>query len=201
MRGRWFLLGFLAGALLSFVVYYSALHTARVQAKSEAPPRAVVAPANTVINSAIASPISVPISSPIGGLRRSELRDSFNETHFGHRHEAVDIMEPRGTPVLAVADGVIAKLFQSKAGGNTIYEFDAAGAYCYYYAHLDHYAEGLADGARVTRGQTIGYVGSTGNASANAPHLHFGVNVTGPEHKWSDGTPIDPYPLLLEGVK
>jgi murein DD-endopeptidase MepM/ murein hydrolase activator NlpD len=193
MRVRWFLLGFLAGALLSFVVYYSAQHTAHVQAKTEATPRAAAEPASPMKSTAIAPPIA--------GLRRSELRDSFNETHFGHRHEAIDIMEPRGTPVLAVTDGVIAKLFQSKAGGNTIYELDAAATYCYYYAHLDHYAEGLADGAKVTRGQTIGYVGFTGNASPHAPHLHFGVNVEGPDHKWSNGTPIDPYPLLLEAVK
>lgn len=197
MRGRWFLMGFLAGALLSFVVYYSALHMSYVQAKTTALPPAAAATTNPVTSTAIAP----PISSPIGGLKRSELRDSFNETHFGHRHEAIDIMEPRGTPVLAVTDGVIAKLFQSKAGGNTIYEFDTAGNYCYYYAHLDHYAEGLADGAKVTRGQVIGYVGFTGNASPNAPHLHFGVNLTGPDHKWYEGTPVDPYPLLLDSVK
>lgn len=145
MRGRWFLLGFLAGALLSFVVYYSAQHTARVQAKT-----AAATPARPVDSSAITS----PISSPIGGLRRAELRDSFNENHFGHRHEAIDIMEPRGTPVRAVTDGVIAKLLQSKAGGNTIYEFDARGTYCYYYAHLDHYAEGIGEGTKVTRGKS-----------------------------------------------
>lgn len=192
MRGRWFLLGFLAGALASFVVYYSAQHAAHVQAKT-----AAATPARPVDSPALAS----PISSPIRGLRRSELRDSFNETHFGHRHEAIDIMEPRGTPVLAVTDGVIAKLLHSQAGGNTIYEFDAGGAYCYYYAHLDHYAEGIGEGAKVMRGEVIAYVGSTGNASPGAPHLHFGVNVEGPEHKWSGGTAIDPYPLLLEAAR
>ena len=193
MRGRCFLLGFLAGALLSFVVYYSAQHAARVEAKTAALPRVSVAPASPASSATIASPIA--------GLRRSELRDSFNETHFGHRHEAIDIMAPRGTPVLAVVDGVIAKLLQNKAGGNTIYELDAGGTYSYYYAHLDHYAEGLAEGAKVTRGEIIGYVGSTGNASPEAPHLHFGVSVAGPDHKWSGGAPIDPYPLLLEAVK
>lgn len=192
MRGRWFVLGFLAGALLSFVVYYSAQRVARVQAKT-----VTATPARPVDNTTIAS----PISSPIGGLKRSDLRDSFNETHFGHRHEAIDIMEPHGTPVLAVTDGVIAKLVQSKAGGNTIYEFDSRETYRYYYAHLDHYAAGIAEGAKVTRGEVIAYVGSTGNASPGAPHLHFGVDLTGPEHKWSGGTPIDPYPLLLEAVK
>jgi murein DD-endopeptidase MepM/ murein hydrolase activator NlpD len=193
MRARWFLLGFLAGALLSFVVYYSAQHTTQAQAKTQPARPATSAPASPAIGSQIASPIQ--------GLTRSELRDSFNETHFGHRHEAVDIMEPRGTPVLAVTDGVIAKLLQSRAGGNSIYQFDRAARYCYYYAHLDRYAEGIADGVEVTRGEVIGYVGSTGNASPNAPHLHFGVSLVGPDHKWSDGTPIDPYPLLLAAAK
>ncbi len=193
MRARWFFLGFFAGALLSFVVYYSAQRTMQAHAKTQPPGQATAAPG--------APATSSPIGPPIAGLRRSDLRDSFNETHFGHRHEAIDIMEPRGTPVLAVTDGVIAKLQHSKAGGNTIYQFDTTGNYCYYYAHLDHYAEGLSDGAKVTRGEIIGYVGSTGDASPDAPHLHFGVNLAGPEHKWSGGAPIDPYPLLLEAAK
>ena len=193
MRARWFLLGFLAGALLSFIVYYSAQHATRAQAKAQPPLPVATAPARPVVTGQIASPIA--------GLKRSELRDSFNETHFGHKHEAIDIMEPRGTPVLAVTDGAIAKLLQSKAGGNMIYQFDTAARYCYYYAHLDHYAEGIADGVEVTRGQVIAYVGSTGNASPNAPHLHFGVSLVGPDHKWWEGTPIDPYPLLLEAAK
>lgn len=193
MRARWFLLGFLAGALLSFIVYYSAQHTTRAQAKTQPPEPVATAPARPAATDQIASPIA--------GLKRSELRDSFNETHFGHKHEAIDIMEPRGTPVLAVADGVIAKLLRSKAGGNMIYQFDRTATYCYYYAHLDHYAEGIADGVEVSRGEVIGYVGSTGNASPNAPHLHFGVNLVGPDHKWWEGTPINPYALLLEAVK
>lgn len=191
MRTRWFILGFLAGALLSFIVYYSALHTAHVLAETEPP----ASPAAS--NPAVAS----TIASPIAGLKRSELHDSFNETHFGHRHEAIDIMEPRGTPVLAVTDGVIAKLVESRAGGNMIYQFDTAGNYCYYYAHLDHYAKGLADNAKVTRGEVIGYVGSTGDASPDAPHLHFGVKLADPDHKWFHGAPIDPFPLLLNSAK
>ena len=193
MRRRWFLLGFFAGALLSFIVYYSAEHATHAQAKTQALTPAIVAPAPPAVSSQIASPIA--------GLKRSELRDSFNETHFGHKHEAIDIMEPRGTPVLAVTDGSIAELLQSRAGGNSIYQFDIASRYCYYYAHLDHYAEGIADGVQVTRGEVIGYVGSTGNASPNAPHLHFGISLVGPDHKWSGGTPIDPYPLLLAAAK
>ncbi len=136
------------------------------------------------------------IASPIQGVKASQLHDSFNEIHHGHRHQAIDIMEPAGTPVRAVVDGTIRKLFLSKAGGNTIYEFDGAGTYCYYYAHLDHYVDGLHEGMRVFRGEVIGYVGSTGDASPAAPHLHFAIYVLGPERRWWKGTAIDPYPVL-----
>ena len=112
---------------------------------------------------------------PIEGLKASELRDNFEEIHNGHRHEAIDIIKPNGTPARAVVDGTIRKLFFSKAGGNTIYEFDEASNYCYYYAHLDHYANELYEGMHVSRGTVIGYVGSTGNASLPAPHLHFAI--------------------------
>jgi murein DD-endopeptidase MepM/ murein hydrolase activator NlpD len=101
---------------------------------------------------------------PIRGLALTNLRDTFEEVHDGHKHEAIDIMEPRGTPVHAVVSGTIRKLFLSKPGGNTIYQFDEMGVYCYYYAHLDGYAEGLHEGMRVKSGDVIGFVGSTGNA-------------------------------------
>src|SRR6266511_6059428 len=118
---------------------------------------------------------------PIRGLRLTELRDTFDEVHHGHRHEAIDIVAPRGTPVHAVVSGTIQKLFLSKAGGNTIYEFDDAGVYCYYYAHLDRYAKELREGMRVKRGSVIGFVGSTGNADPRTPHLHFAIFRLGPE--------------------
>jgi murein DD-endopeptidase MepM/ murein hydrolase activator NlpD len=140
---------------------------------------------------------SIPaITPPIQGIKAYQLRDSFNEIHAGHRHEAIDIMEPAGTPVRAVVDGTIQKLFLSKAGGNTIYEFDQESAYCYYYAHLERYAGGLHEGMKVSRGEVIGYVGSTGDASPAAPHLHFAIYVLGPERRWWKGTAIDPYPIL-----
>ncbi len=105
-------------------------------------------------------------------------------------------MAPAGTPVRAAVDGTIQKLFLSKAGGNTIYEFDEPGVYCYYYAHLQRYADGLHEGMRVTRGEVIGYVGSTGDASPSAPHLHFAIYQLGPERQWWKGVAIDPYPIL-----
>ena len=140
-------------------------------------------------------------SPPIEGLSSKELHDSFAEVHGSGKHEAIDILEPRGTPVHAVANGSIAKLFLSKAGGNTIYQFDESGEFCYYYAHLDHYAEGLREGTRVSSGRVIGYVGSTGNADPSAPHLHFTIFQLGPEKHWWQGTAVNPYPVLVRFLK
>jgi peptidoglycan LD-endopeptidase LytH len=141
------------------------------------------------------------IASPIRGVKASELRDTFNEIHNGHRHEAIDISEPEGTPVRAVVDGTIKKLFLSKAGGNTIYEFDHGSVYCYYYAHLERYSNGLHEGMSVSQGEVIGYVGSTGNASPKAPHLHFAIYLLGRQKRWWKGSPIDPYPILERTLK
>jgi murein DD-endopeptidase MepM/ murein hydrolase activator NlpD len=134
---------------------------------------------------------------PVANMKLSDMLDTFNQSRSGQRrHEATDIVAPRGTPVLAVEDGTIAKLFWSQAGGRTIYQFDPAERFCYYYAHLDGYESHLAEGKRVRRGQVIGYVGTTGNAPANSPHLHFGITEIGRDKKWWGGRPIDPYPLL-----
>lgn len=134
---------------------------------------------------------------PLPGLKPGQLHDTFNEARGGERHhEALDILAPAGTPVLAVADGHIQKLFTSVRGGFTIYQFEPSGRYAYYYAHLQRYAPGLAEGKAVKRGQVIGYVGSSGNANPAAPHLHFAVFELGPERQWWKGTPINPYPLL-----
>ena len=136
------------------------------------------------------------LAMPIAGIDPFKLKDTFYEMHNGHRHEALDIMAPRGTPVLAVDRGSVAKLFTSKQGGLTVYEFNDTQQLCYYYAHLDHYASDLKEGQPLNRGQIIGYVGSTGNASPDAPHLHFAVSLVGPEHHWWQTTAIDPLPML-----
>jgi murein DD-endopeptidase MepM/ murein hydrolase activator NlpD len=134
---------------------------------------------------------------PVEGIKPSALVDTFSDGRaLGRPHEAIDIMAPKGTPVLAVEDGTVAKLFRSVAGGITIYQFDPSGMFAYYYAHLDSYARGVAEGQPVRRGQTIGYVGSTGNASDNAPHLHFAIFRLTPEHQWWKGDAINPYPVL-----
>ena len=133
---------------------------------------------------------------PVSGVSSSGLSDNFNEVHNGHRHEALDIMAARGTPVVAVEEGKVAKLFNSKRGGLTVYQFDDTRMWCFYYAHLDLYAEGLKEGTLLRKGDVLGYVGSSGNASPNAPHLHFTIFKLGPEKRWWQGTVIDPYPLL-----
>lgn len=132
---------------------------------------------------------------PVAGIEAAMLQDTFGDVRGGgtRGHEALDIMAARGTPVVAVEDGKIAKLFTSEQGGLTLYQFDPTQTYAYYYAHLDRYADGLAEGQEVKRGQVLGYVGFTGNASPEGPHLHFAIFRLGPERNWYDGTPINPY--------
>ncbi len=131
---------------------------------------------------------------PVQGVAPAQLSDTYTQARAaGAPHEALDIMSARGTPVFAVEDGQVAKLFFSKPGGITIYQFDPASQYAYYYAHLDRYVEGLTEGATLRKGQVIAYVGSTGNASPDAPHLHFAIFKLGPERQWWLGTPLNPY--------
>lgn len=130
---------------------------------------------------------------PVRDLERSALKSNFHEARSGGAHEAIDILAPRGTPIVAVEDGVVAKLFNSARGGLTVYQFDPTRTFSYYYAHLDAYAPGLHDGAAVTRGQVIGYVGTSGNAPPDTPHLHFTIFKLGPEGQWWRGEAIDPY--------
>jgi len=133
---------------------------------------------------------------PVAGLEAASLRDTFHEGRPGHAHEAIDLMAPRGTPVFAVDDGVVVKLFASVPGGLTVYQFDTDARLAYYYAHLERYAEGLREGQRVRRCDLLGYVGSTGNANPLAPHLHFAVFELGPEKQWWKGTAINPFNAL-----
>src|SRR5690349_8807622 len=102
---------------------------------------------------------------------------------------------------ISTVSGTIRKFFLSKPGGNTVYEFDEAGEYCYSYAHLDHYAQGLHEGMRMKRGDIIAYVGTTGNADPRTPHLHFAVFELGPKREWWKGKPINPYPNLVGALK
>ena len=134
---------------------------------------------------------------PVEGVMRESLTRQFDDPRGGsRRHEAIDILAPRNTPVKAVEDGTIARLFHSKAGGITIYQFDPSQQFCYYYAHLERYASGLKEGDAVRKGQVIGYVGTSGNAPDDTPHLHFAIFRLSAEKRWWEGTPIDPYDVL-----
>jgi peptidoglycan LD-endopeptidase LytH len=135
---------------------------------------------------------------PVVGVKPDQLVDTFAAARAaGRRHDAIDIMAAEGTPVIAAADGTIEKLFFSNGGGGiTIYERASDPKWQYYYAHLQRYAPGLAEGQQVKRGQVIAFVGHTGDASPSGPHLHFALNQIAPGQRWWQGTPINPYPLL-----
>ena len=160
----------------------------------------------TAVRAAVRSspppPLPVPAASsiviPVAGACLDHVRSEFNDWRGNHRHHALDILAPRGTPVVAATDGRIRKLLTSRAGGLTIYEFDPTQTLVYYYAHLDHYAAGLQEGDEVRAGDVIGYVGTTGNAPPNTPHLHFAIGVLPPGKQWWKGQAIDPYPILRD---
>jgi peptidoglycan LD-endopeptidase LytH len=152
-------------------------------------------------------PLEIPDVSDFSRLRSRGLRlpverfdlarlvDNFAEKRGARVHEAIDMLAPRGTPVVAVDDGMVRKLFTSVPGGLTVYQFDPSETYAYYYAHLDRYAEGLTEGKFLKKGDRVGYVGTTGNAPPGTPHLHFTIYKLPADKKWWEGTPINPYPL------
>jgi murein DD-endopeptidase MepM/ murein hydrolase activator NlpD len=134
---------------------------------------------------------------PVDGVAPGALTRQFDDARGGsRRHEAIDILAPRNTPVRAVDDGRIARLFLSRAGGLTIYQFDPTERFCYYYAHLERYEPGVREGEWVRKGQVIGFVGTSGNAPKDAPHLHFAVFQLTADKRWWEGRPIDPYDIL-----
>lgn len=133
---------------------------------------------------------------PVVAAKPDDLRPDFYGPRGQRGHEAIDIVAPWGEAVVAVEDGTIARLFASERGGLTVYQYDPGRKYVYYYAHLAHYADNLAAGDAVKRGQLIGYVGTTGNA--RQPHLHFAIFLLGPRKSWWNGEPLDPYPVLVQ---
>jgi peptidoglycan LD-endopeptidase LytH len=135
---------------------------------------------------------------PVDGVDVDSFKGGFAERRGDRPHEAIDILAPRNTPVVAVENGTIAKLFNSKAGGLTIYQYDPTGRLAYYYAHLERYADGIHEGQTVSQGEVIGYVGTSGNAPANTPHLHFAVFELDDSRRWWKGKAVDPY-LLFKG--
>ena len=135
---------------------------------------------------------------PVAGIQPEALANTYQAARSGGRvHNAIDIMAPHGTPVLASAPGVVEKLFFSQGGGGiSVYVRSPDKQWIFYYAHLEAYAPGLKEGQAVKQGDVLGTVGSTGNASPSGPHLHFAVNKMAPGDDWHDGSPINPYPLL-----
>lgn len=136
---------------------------------------------------------------PVAGIGVADLVDTYTQSRDGgaRSHDAIDIMAPLGTPVVAAAEGKVEKLYFSDGGGGiTIYVRSPDRRWIYYYAHLDAYAPGLAEGRTVSRGDVLGTVGSSGNAGAAGPHLHFAVHRASPDEDWHEGTPVNPYPLL-----
>jgi murein DD-endopeptidase MepM/ murein hydrolase activator NlpD len=133
---------------------------------------------------------------PVQGVDPRKLADTFSEMRDGRKHEALDIPAARGTPVVAAVEGNVVKLFHSQQGGLTVYQFDNSRNYCYYYAHLDRYAPGLKEGTLLRQGEVFAYVGTSGNAPANAPHLHFALFRLGEKKEWWKGTALDPLPMF-----
>jgi murein DD-endopeptidase MepM/ murein hydrolase activator NlpD len=182
----WTLLG-CAAAFIAFLIATVRVVSPRPEAPA-APPAAASAPA--------ARPALIV---PVAGVDRSQLRRDWGDARGGgaRTHQGLDIMAPGGTPVLAAADGTVEKLFYSNGGGGiTLYQRSSDGRWTYYYAHLAGYAANIAERQRLRAGQTIGYVGDTGNAGAGNTHLHFGIAAMAPGERWWQGTPVDPYPLL-----
>ena len=154
----------------------------------------------TMAASVMASPSVPRLVIPVSGVRREQLTDTFTQSReAGARvHNAIDIMAPLGTPVVAAAAGQVEKLFVSVRGGNTIYVRSPDRALIYYYAHLDAYAPGLAERQAVRQGQPLGTVGFSGDASPDAPHLHFEIQQTAPQSNWwQRKVSLNPYPLLI----
>ena len=168
--------------------------TARVSAAGRLAPRTGIAVTDADLRYLRARRLLIPVP----GVPASALTDNFDEVRAGgaRRHEAMDILAPRGTPVLSTDDGRIARVDTSAGGGLSVYAADPSGRFVYYYAHLDHYRAGLRDSQPLARGDTIGYVGTTGNAPANTPHLHFAISLLGDPRRWWHGVAINPYPIL-----
>ena len=163
----------------------------------------VVAPAPEVTAPARATPVTPEAALaakaliiPVEGVDPSRVRDSYTAARGGRTHDAVDIMAARGTPVIAADAGTILRLRQNDAGGITIYQLDPDERFIYYYAHLDRYQDGLVEGMKIKQGEVLGFVGTTGNAPKNTPHLHFQVMLYRGRGQYWGGEPINPHPYL-----
>lgn len=181
------------------------LLTATTLACSRHPVKVAVAPSPTTdgLPAGVANPResallrAKQLMVPVDGIDPAKIPDSFVASRGDHVHNALDIMAPRGTPVLAADDGTIFRLRSNSAGGITIYQLAAGGEFMYYYAHLSRYRAGLKEGMQVVQGDVIGYVGTTGNAPPNLPHLHFQLMRYRGDGQYWNGAPIDPWGFLV----
>jgi len=176
--------------LLCCVMSVAACSRARV--RTDAPP----SPAPVSYSTPQAELAAKRLIIPVEGVDPSRIRDSYTAARGGRTHDAVDIMAPRGTPVIAADSGTILKLRTNDAGGITIYQLDPAGRFVYYYAHLDRYQDGLVEGMVIRRGAVLGFVGTTGNAPKDLPHLHFQVMLYRGRGQYWGGEPINPHPYF-----
>ncbi|WP_076071111.1 M23 family metallopeptidase [Sphingomonas montana] len=163
------------------------------------PPASAPAPSAATTDDAVQGEIAIAptgLAVPVAGVRPEQLTDTFDDAREGHAHGALDIMAPTGTPVVAAAGGQVDKIFESEAGGHTVYVRSPDRRWIYYYAHLEGYAPGLVEGQRLVRGTLIGTVGFSGNASPAGPHLHFEIRRMSADEPWHGGRPIDPYRVL-----
>ena len=184
---------------IASVVLLAACSRARITTEPAAAPAPVEASA-TPGSSSTVSPEALLAAKgliiPVRGVDASRVRDSYTASRGGRTHDAVDIMAARGTPVIAADSGTIIKLRQNEAGGITIYQLDHAEHFIYYYAHLDRYQEGLAEGMVIRQGDVLGFVGTTGNAPPDTPHLHFQVMLYRGHGQYWGGDPINPHPYF-----
>ncbi len=204
----------MASACARPVLYYPTSESAGTRRAPRAAAPASAAPAPTVAgataDSSESSPGEAGIASdieylrgrhllvPVAGADMSKVDDSFYEERDGgeRTHRALDILAPRGTPILSADDGKILRMSNSTLGGICMYTVDTQGRIVYYYAHMDHYNDAMSPGRTIVKGDTLGYVGTTGNAPKNTPHLHFQVMRWAPDGKYWNGEPIDPFELL-----
>jgi peptidoglycan LD-endopeptidase LytH len=190
-----------AGAVMVAAVIGCSGHAPPETKPAPAGAAAALAPVEATVGGGMDEPTYLRLRMlmvPVSGVRPEQIPDTYLESRSGGRtHRALDILAARGTPVLSADDGRVLRLRRNTLGGITIYAIDAGDRFVYYYAHLDHYAATLAEGETVAKGQVIGYVGTTGNAPANTPHLHFQLMRRPNAARWWDGAPIDPKPYLV----
>jgi murein DD-endopeptidase MepM/ murein hydrolase activator NlpD len=208
------ILGFVAGlAAMTLLLFVFGGRPALISAKPPVtgvavggsgavpPPATAASPAEadaeTIARTAVSELQARRLDVPIAAVDRRALPDTFDDRRgTPRRHEAMDLPAPRDTAVVAVEDGTIARLYEGTEGGTGVYQLDPSGAYAYYYAHLDRYADGLEPGQAVTRGQVLGYVGTSGIVPAERPQLHFAIFALSEARRWWDGIAIDPRAVL-----